>query len=916
MSFKYKHIIYALFFIGICKSINSQNNKTQTLKDDNITVELNHDGITKIISPHDSHQANIVSAGSVWGHAQVQYQIAPKSWLSIYTDETTVSQNDNNIIYTDFIKGMPIKMVRSFAVNNGGIDWNINIQNMSKFPLTIGDLAIPLPWNKPSSENPEYVFEKGFVEHQHIAENGSFIYFTRPSGEAPYLMVMTKPGTILEYFNEAGNKYKVFIHSSLSASEEKQGSWRLDNTSLKLNPSGTNGDNAEYGFRIEWANSYEEMRDILYKNNLFDTRIVPGMSIPQDLTAKIALRSKNTIDSIVAEYPKLTELKILKSNKEDTKIYEVSFKKLGENMLTIYYNGNEKTVLEFFSTEPIETLIKKRSKFIVEKQQHTDSTKWYNGLYSIWDMDAKQLRGPDNTDGFDNWWGYVLASDDPALCKAPFLAAKNVFTPDDKEIASLEYYLENYVWGGLQLTNQDEKYPYGIYGVPNWKVNKDELLKTGISNRNLDKEHIWRSYDYPHLFMLYYHMYEIAKFYPEKVSYLDAEGYLERAFQTAKVYFIYPYEILPWYDTYKWGCYNELVLLPIIKTLEDYGRHDDADFLRNEWEKKVKYFVYDDKYPFRSEYSFDRTAFESSYAFAKYGATTDMKPDSKLWYDVKLDKWYSHPEVKKEDSKLFMERQHLAGLAVRGWLNNAYYFYGSDDTLSYMARMGGWSILDYALNFSETPWDWLQLGYASYLSSYALVNSGIENSSYGYWYSGKENDGAMGWAFNPQKNGKIWLQGRMNPRGSWNYDGEADLGNGAIFRTAATILAEDPIFGWFTYGGTHTLKNNTFSILPKDGVLNTFWVISNKQKIGVTLNRDGLKKDSPITYSTKKNEIILTIENKANGSHTTEMTLLSKNKWQVFIDGKELNPEGNKNEDEKTYMLPINNKQHIISIKL
>ena len=34
----------------------------------------------------------------------------------------------------------------------------------------------------------------------------------------------------------------------------------------------------------------------------------------------------------------------------------------------------------------------------------------------------------------------------------------------------------------------------------------------------------------------------------------------------------------------------------------------------------MKYFVYDDLYPFRSEYAFDRTAFESSYALAKYGA--------------------------------------------------------------------------------------------------------------------------------------------------------------------------------------------------------------------------------------------------------------------------------------------------------
>jgi len=80
----------------------------------------------------------------------------------------------------------------------------------------------------------------------------------------------------------------------------------------------------------------------------------------------------------------------------------------------------------------------------------------------------------------------------------------------------------------------------------------------------------------------------------------------------------------------------------------------------------VKYFVYDDKYPFRSEYALDRTAFESSYALAKYGATTDMAPDRDLWFDKGKQKWYSHPVVRREDSRAFMDRQLKAGLAVRG----------------------------------------------------------------------------------------------------------------------------------------------------------------------------------------------------------------------------------------------------------
>lgn len=92
-------------------------------------------------------------------------------------------------------------------------------------------------------------------------------------------------------------------------------------------------------------------------------------------------------------------------------------------------------------------------------------------------------------------------------------------------------------------------------------------------------------------------------------------------------------------------------------------------------------------------------------------------------------------------------------------------------------------------------------------------------------------------------------------------------------------------------------------------------MVSNKQKTGITINRDSFKKNTPITYSKTKNEIILTIENNADFNHNTKMTLFSKSKWQVFIDDRKLNPDENKLENTKTFILPISNKQHIISLK-
>jgi hypothetical protein len=317
------------------------------------------------------------------------------------------------------------------------------------------------------------------------------------------------------------------------------------------------------------------------------------------------------------------------------------------------------------------------------------------------------------------------------------------------------------------------------------------------------------------------------------------------------------------------------------------GFPDQAKWLRGQWEIKTKYFVYDDAYPFRSEYAFDRTAFESSYAFAKYGATHEMAPDHNLWFDLKLKKWWSHPSVAREDSRAFMERQLASGLAVRGWLNTAYYTLGSDAGMSYMAAMGGSGVLDYGLNFAPDPLDWLQLGYASYLSSFALMNTGRPDTNYGFWFPGKDNDGAAGWQFMSTKVGNAWMGssypgGVTEPRGPWHYDGEIDLGFGSALRMAATVVTNDPVFGWFAYGGTTADSGAALSVVPRDGlrrrldVVITDYRLPFKQdlsRVKIELERDGFAAESPVTIDKHLNTIAFTVENRTATSHTAAVRL-------------------------------------------
>ncbi len=924
---------------------------TQVLENNNIKATFNSRGIRAITFPNDPAHANLLDG--TFGNPVVKYQVGKGDWLDLYQDEKRmtiegkgqragslprtgsggINQEEakgDRIKYVDFIPGMPLKMEQQFTLGEKWLDYEIGIESMMDFPVTIGDLAIPIPWKTPGGEDPKEIFEQCFTKHNFISGNGSFIYFTKPSGQPPYLLITVRPGTKLEYFTSNGG-FLAYIHSAHAGSLETRGTWRQPHTAVTLDPVNGTNSKVRYGFRIQWADSYQELRNLLYENGLFDIRVIPGMTVPEDLTARFSLHTKNKIDSIVAEFPGQTTVTALGEKPAGHFLYEVKFRKPGENKLMIHYNGSLVTQLEFFSCQSLETLFKKRSSFIVNHQQHRDPAKWYDGLYSVYDMKNKVLRGPDNTDGFDFWWGYVLACDDPALCKAPFVAAKNVVYPDDKEIESVEYYLKNFVWGKLQRTDQETPYPYGIYGTPNWMVNRDPVLRAGIKNRNLDKMNVWRSYDYPHMIMLYWHMYQIAKMYPDMVHYLTAGQYLERAYQTAKAYFTYPYEILPWYETYKWGCYNELVIPELIDELKAEGKRQKAEgkadelskkaeVLRGEWEKKVKYFVYDDKYPFRSEYSLDRTAFESSYALAKYGTQNVMSPDTNLWYDKNKQKWYSHPKVSQADSRDFMERQLMGGLAVRGWLETSYYLLGADFTsssdggsMSYMANMGGWGILDYAVNFAKNPNDWLQLGYASYLCHWALMNAGTPESNYGFWYPGIENDGASGWTFNNSKWGRAWIRKEV-PRGPWNYDGEIDLGYGSSTRMAATILAKDSIFGWIAYGGSLTQSKGSMEVVPRDGLRKRFHAVTPDNRITMELDRDGFAAEKPIRVNNDFGQIAFELENRTNNIHKTNLTVRSSRVKSIFIRVDSQSIPGTKSSDGWVFSIPISGKQPLVYI--
>lgn len=724
--------------------------------------------------------------------------------------------------------GPILRLTLRLGVEGDALVWQVGLENLADSPVEVGDLVLPLPFNTEFKGGQPAT--AAVLKHSFVSGHGSFLFWMRSNSVGPYLLMMPERETHFEYWEPriAGHPaspgtdggfrpYRLFIHAATTgeAMRTAGGRWRQPLTSVTLSP----GQARRFGSRFTWVDSYAAVRERLAADGGLDVEVAQGMTLPTDLAGRIAINSRDAIEAVEAEFPDQTRIKALGS-RNGRQIYEIQFSRLGENRIAVRHGGGRTTWLEFFATEPVETLIAKRAAFIAA-HQHRDPAKWYNGLLAEWNMETQTLLGPDNYDRIKGWRIYEVTCDDPGLAKPAYLATKNAEYPVQAEVEALDYYIQHFVWGGLQRTTAETD-PYALYGIPDWKQNRDSP-DPGPKGR----QHYWRPYDYPHIVTLYLGLYRIATRYPRIKTRLDAATYLERAAGTALAMFTIPLKIAQW-SAYETGFYNELVIPDVIAALEAAGQGDRAAALRAHWVRKVDHFVNEAPDLFGSEYPFDSTGFESTQALARYALDHAGEPGF---------------PVGKAAAKEFSDRQMAANLFCRGTIEPAYYYLGSDYragagdsfTLTYMAQMGGWAVLDHALNDADDPQPGLRLAFTSYLSAWAMINSGTPQSDYGYWYPGKANDGASGGGFEPASHGMTWLD-QPHRRGSWYYSCESDLGFCGALRMAATLVSDDPVFGRFCFGGVLSEAGDGWlRITPRDGVRRRFHVRLARQKLDMEI---------------------------------------------------------------------------------
>lgn len=857
------------FYVGVYTA-NGGVNRIQNLDDEDLVNFVV--GIDEFIGRE---------AGSKWlGDVDFEYRLENGDWQEASTtcseDIREISKRGDQELLVEYLNASSDKngirdftLVESYRLEGEELIWEVIISNTSEKSVQFGSIGFPLMFNSPLNGTVTEFYEQTTYAHSCVAYQGSYFYASRNCGKGPILMMYPKGNTSIEYqdWPDTATQYECQTIYTCAAKRavDNPGTETIPTSSLLLKT----GQKITYTFGFSWAENFEEMNEILYEHGKMAVTSLPGMVTSTDLPVSLDLYTEQNIVLVEAEYADQTVIESL-GTEDDHHLYQLTFSQLGENRITIHCEDGSKMALLYFITEPLEELILKNCEFICANQQQTDPDDPAYMGFLPWDMVMENLNGDGLTDeknaqtaGYfpTGWWH--CGGDEMGYTPGLYLSEKNVYWPDESQIKQLVDYLNIFIYDTMTEIYEDgtahlhRGAPWGYLGE--WET--DPRMDAAGRDSNED---CWRSYNYPHIINTYYNMYRIATYYDFDIEgMLSAEEYLTRAYDLAYTFFtawMYPLDYMDerGQGGIHYGNMGETMFPELVDALQEEGMAEKADWLQEQLNEKAAYYQTED-YPYTSESAFDTAAYEAVYTYAKMIEDFDL-----------------------------IEEVTATNIATRGQ-TPVWYLYGSDlpsqdggVCLRYMTQVGGMSLLDYTLNYSDNRAYDIKLAYGSYMAGWALINSGYyddnPNNLYSsiWYYQGRKGE--------TMHSVNSWEKVLPIYNGGLTTSGESALGFWAALHMASTVITDDPVFGLYAYGGTVSETKTGFAVTTRDGVRKRVHLINLEEVVSVELLQDQF---SSLEISKNADNLVAKVDNVTGSGHTAniELTGFSAGMYTVKVNG-------------------------------
>jgi hypothetical protein len=752
-----------------------------------------------------------------------------KEWASYSTalnraDVEEVKIDDpNTLVAADLAPTLPadipVKITRSWEKHGDNIVMNFRIKNTSASVIEIGALGIPMIFNNNlNNKSLDEAHQDNVFFDPYIGMDGGYLQVIRLHGEDKVLLVVPEGKTPFEAYRPLNDDptnrgitfegfHEWMVHSKAYAENEWKDAeqWNKPSSAL-LNP----GEEKSYGVKFILADDIRSIESTLAENQRPVAIGIPGYVIPKGTDARLFVQHSSEIRSFSVEPANALVLKKRKSAKNDWQAFDVEGLTWGRARITINYEDGNQQTINYKVVEPETEIVASYGRFLTTEQWF-DTPDVFNRAPSVisYDYDKKEqvtqenrawIAGLSDEGGAGSWLGAMM---------------KQLIMPEPGELAKMEDFVNQTLWGGIQYSEGEKKYGvkkslffYDPEFVPEGTYSEDIPFRGWSAWSKEASESTGRSYNYPHVVAAHWTMYRLSRNYKNLLSEQDWMWYLENAFHTS----LAMVKQAPHYAQF--GQMEGTIFLLLLHDLKAEGLDEMVAELTEAMNRRAKLW-FKLNYPFGSEMPWDSTGQEEVYMWSKYFGFDEkamVTLNAILAYMPTVPHWAYNGNARRYWDFLFAGKQTRVERQI--------HHYGS-----------GLNAIPVLHQYRETPDDFylLRVGYGGLMGSISnITRDGFGPCALHSYPSSLKIDG---------------------------YSGDYGPGFFGYAVNSATYLTSHDEFGWLSFGGNIQQKGKWIHVDLTTAAKSRFYLAEE----GVWLELDA-GKFKTVSYHTKSGKIKLTFE--------------------------------------------------------
>jgi len=603
------------------------------------------------------------------GDLDLRFRTAGSSdWTDVSTafhrEEANVLQSDEGHFTTDVTSSLPsstpLKLVRTWVVDKGDLVLRFTATNRGSTPVEVGGVGISMVFNNiMNGLTLDQSYRSCSFYDPYIGEDAGYVQVIRLNGLGPVLLVVPDGHTpfeewkpILDHRDRAtgrgllGNdptprgttfegSYDWMVHSAGYASSD----WKNTN---EWNPATTQnlapGESATFGLRFLVAPDIRHIESTLTQHRRPVAVGIPGYILPRDMDGRLFLRYDSPVRTIVSEPSDAVVIHDDGRNAAGLHAYTLRGKTWGRFRVVITYGDGTVQSIGYRTIKPETEAVADMGRFLFRQQWFEQPNDPFHRSPSIITYDDEG--GKQVTQDARVWMAGL--SDEGGAGSWLAAAMKEYLEPNAEEVAKLERFVDETLWGHLQ--NSSGEHQYGVHKslffyqpelVPGFTYDPALNWKTWTSWNKKQADDVGRSYDYPHVVAAYWSLYHLARNTKGVVTQHPWKWYLNQAYETS----LAMCSEAPYYTRY--GQMEGTVFLRLLDDLKSEGWTDQASKLEAVMRTRADRWK-GEAYPFGSEMPWDSTGQEEVYDWSKYFHYDDkanVTLNAILAYDPAIPSW-------------------------------------------------------------------------------------------------------------------------------------------------------------------------------------------------------------------------------------------------------------------------------------